>query len=62
MGRAKKEKTYIKSIRVNEDTKEFLESLDNANLFVLQLLKDTPEFKKFVGQKKADSGPNLFSL
>lgn len=53
MGRKQKEKTYIKSIRVNQDTKEFLESLENANLFVLQLLEDSNEFKKFIAQKKS---------
>ena len=46
MGRKQKEKTYIKSIRVNEDIKEFLESLENANIFVIQLLEDSNEFKK----------------
>ena len=55
MGRKQKEKTYIKSIRVNEDIKDFLESLENANLFVLQLLEDTNEFKKFIANKKSDS-------
>ena len=61
MGRKQKEKTYIKSIRVNQDTKEFLESLENANLFVLQLLEDTNEFKKFISSKKSDSMTgNLF--
>ena len=55
MGRKQKEKTYIKSIRVNEDLKEFLESLENANLFVLQLLEDTNEFKKFIANKKNDN-------
>ena len=53
MGRKQKEKTYIKSIRVNQDIKEFLESLENANLFVLQILQDTEEFKKFIAQKKS---------
>ncbi len=53
MGRKQKEKTYIKSIRVNTDIKEFLESLENANLFVIQLLEDTEEFKKFIAQKKS---------
>ena len=48
MGRKKQEPTFIKSIRVNQDTKEFFESLENANLFVLQLLEDTEEFKKFM--------------
>ena len=55
MGRKQKEKTYIKSIRVNEDIKEFLESLENANIFVLQLLEDSNEFKKFIANKKNDN-------
>ena len=61
MGRKKQEPTFIKSIRVNEDIKEFLEQLENANLFVLQLLEDTNEFKKFIANKKSDSMTgNLF--
>ncbi len=61
MGRKQKEKTYIKSIRVNQDIKEFLEQLPNANLFVLQLLEDTEDFKKFIQQKKSDNlTGNLF--
>ena len=61
MGRKKHEPTFIKSIRVNEDIKEFLEQLPNANLFVLQLLEDTEEFKKFIQQKKSDNlTGNLF--
>ena len=61
MGRKQKEKTYIKSIRVNQDEKEFLESLENANIFVLQLLEDSNEFKKFIANKKSDSMTgNLF--
>ena len=55
MGRKQKEKTYIKSIRVNQDIKDFLESLENANLFVLQLLEDSNEFKKFIANKKNDN-------
>ena len=55
MGRRKKDQTYIKSIRVNEDIKEFLEQLENANLFVLQLLEDSNEFKKFIANKKNDN-------
>ena len=54
MGRKQKEKTYIKSIRVNQDIKEFLEQLENANIFVLQLLEDSNEFKKFIANKKSD--------
>ena len=55
MGRKKQEPTFIKSIRVNEDLKEFLEQLPNANLFVLQLLEGTNEFKKFIANKKSDN-------
>ena len=63
MGRRKKEQTYIKSIRVNEDIKEFLESLENANIFVLQLLENTEEYKKFIAYKKSQSQTgNLFDL
>ena len=55
MGRKQKEKTFIKSIRVNQDIKDFLEQLENANIFVLQLLEDTNEFKKFIAIKKSDN-------
>jgi hypothetical protein len=54
MGRKKQEPTFIKSIRVNEDIKDFLESLENANLFVLQLLEDTEDYKKYIANKKND--------
>ena len=63
MGRKKQEPTFIKSIRVNEDIKEFLESLENANIFVLQLLENTEEYKKFAAYKKSQSQTgNLFDL
>ena len=60
MGRKQKEKTYIKSIRVNQDIKEFLESLENANIFVLQLLEDTEDFKRFIALKKSSQTGSLF--
>ena len=61
MGRKKQEPTFIKSIRVNQDIKDFLESLENANLFVLQQIEDTEQFKKFIANKKSDSMTgNLF--
>ncbi len=63
MGRKQKEKTYIKSIRVNQDIRDFLERLENANIFVLQLLENTNEFKKFIVNKKSDSMTgNLFEI
>ena len=61
MGRRKKEKTFIKSIRVNQDIKDFLEQLENANIFVLQLLEDTEDYKKFLRLKKENENlPSLF--
>ena len=63
MGRNRKEQTYIKSIRVNQDIKEFLESLENANIFVLQQIEETEDYKKFVAYKKSqDQTGNLFEL
>ena len=61
MGRKKQEPTFIKSIRVNQDIKEFLEQLENANIFVLQLLEDTEDYKKFLRLKKENENlPSLF--
>lgn len=61
MGRKKKEPTFIKSIRVDLDLKEFLENLPNANIFVIQLLEDTEDYKKFLRLKKENENlPSLF--
>ena len=63
MGRKKQEPTFIKSIRVNQDIKDFLEQLPNANIFVLQLLEDTEDYKKFIAYKKSQSQTgSLFEL
>lgn len=63
MPRPKKRPTYIKSIRVDKETKEFLESLDNANEFVLQLLQASDEYKQFLQDlrdKDLENQPKLF--
>lgn len=63
MPRPKKRPTYIKSIRVDKDTKEFLESLDNANEFVIQLLQTSDEYKQFLQDlrdKDLENQPKLF--
>jgi hypothetical protein len=61
MGRRKKEKTVIHSIRINENMKNFLSSLDNTNKFVLQLLLESEEFKKYQIQKSSlDNTATLF--
>ena len=63
MGRKKQEPTFIKSIRVNQDIKDFLESLPNANIFVIQLIEETEDYKKFIAYKKSqDQTGNLFEL
>lgn len=63
MPRSKKRPTYIKSLRVDKDTKEFLESLDNANEFVIQLLQASDEYKQFLQDlrdKDLENQPKLF--
>lgn len=62
MPRPKKEPTYIKSIRVDSKIKEFLETLDNANEFVLQLLRETDDYKKFLADLEARNNKNQPSL
>lgn len=63
MPRPKKRPTYIKSLRVDKETKEFLESLDNANEFVIQLLQASDEYKQFLQDlrdKDLENQPKLF--
>lgn len=62
MPRPKKEPTYIKSLRVDYKIKEFLEQLDNANEFVLQLLRENEEFQKFLRELEARNNKNQPSL
>lgn len=52
MGRFKKRPTFIKSIRVEQDIKEFLESLENANDFLVLQIKNTEEYKQFIIKKQ----------
>ncbi|TLD91039.1 hypothetical protein LS74_010615 [Helicobacter magdeburgensis] len=63
MPRAKKRPTFIKSLRVDSETKQFLESLENANEFVLQLLQSTDDYQKFIKalrEKENQNQPKLF--
>ena len=52
MGRFKKRPTFIKSLRVEQDIKEFLESLENANDFLVLQIKNTEEYKQFIIKKQ----------
>ncbi|MBR6611812.1 MAG: hypothetical protein IKK93_06140 [Campylobacter sp.] len=57
----KKEKSVIHSIRVSKTLKEFLNSLDNANEFIKELLLNTDDYKKFLHKKEIlESQPSLF--
>ncbi|HED1153275.1 TPA: hypothetical protein R4O97_001676 [Campylobacter jejuni] len=50
-------------MRVDADLKAFLDSLTNANQFVIQVLKDTQEFKDFKRKLEAlkdENQPSLF--
>lgn len=63
MPRAKKRPTFIKSLRIDSETKQFLESLENANEFVLQLLQNTDDYQKFIKvlrEKEQENQPKLF--
>lgn len=51
MGRRKKKPTFIKSLRVEQDIKEFLESLENANDFLVLQIKSTKEYQDFLADK-----------
>lgn len=53
-------KTVITSLRVPKDVKIFLASLDNANSFILDLVRDTNEYKIF--QKAYEASPKMRSL
>ena len=61
MGRNRKEKTYIKSIRVNEDLKDFLETIENYNKYIIELIEAQRDFKIYLRTKKEnDNIPTLF--
>lgn len=62
MGRKRLRPTFIKSIRVEKEHKEFLESLENANEFVIQQIENTEEYKQFLIKKKEqENRVNLFN-
>ena len=47
-GRPKKEKRIQRSIYVNSLINEFLKNQDNANNYLLRLIIDSNDFKKFL--------------
>lgn len=52
MGRHKKEPTYTRGLRICKDLKEFLESLENGNDFIVAQIKSSSEYQKFLEQKQ----------
>ena len=62
-GRPKKPyQTKTKGFRFTELEIEFLESLENANMFVRQLINETNEYQIFVRQKQEQDNKNQPSL
>ncbi len=62
-GRKRKQPTYTKTFRIDEILKEFLDSVENSNSFVVETLKNTIEFKEFLqhnNSKDDENQPNLF--
>lgn len=59
MGRSKKRPTFIKSLRVEKEIKDFLESLENANDFLVLQIKNSQEFKEFLLKKQDEGIPSL---
>ena len=61
VGRKQKEKTFIKSIRVNQDIKDFLDSIENYNKYIIELIESQKDFKIYLRTKKEnDNTPTLF--
>ena len=58
-GRPKKERTTITSFRVSFLIDEFLKTLENKNDYVIQLITDIDEFKKFQRLKREEESTNF---
>ena len=57
----KDQKSVIHSIRISKSLKEFLNSLDNSNEFIKELLLNTDDYKKFLHKKEIlENQPSLF--
>lgn len=54
-GRPKGEPTFTKSIRVDWRIRNFLDSIDNQNTFINEVIRATPEFKAFLDLEYAKS-------
>ena len=61
MGRKQKEKTFVKTFRVNQDIKDFLENIENYNKYIIELLEAQKDFQIYLRTKKEnDNIPTLF--
>lgn len=61
MGRKQKEKTFVKTFRVNQDIKDFLDSIENYNKYIIELIEAQRDFKIYLRTKKEnDKTPTLF--
>lgn len=61
-GQPKKAPTFLRTIRMSEDLKDFLKSLSNANEFVVSQIINTDEYKDFIVRKEELSNSRTKSL
>ncbi|WP_104746750.1 hypothetical protein [Helicobacter bilis] len=61
-GRPRKEPTYTQTFRVNQNLKEFCESLENKSQFINEMLTKTKEYEAFMANKAEQENINQPSL
>lgn len=62
-GRPRKDPTFIQSFRIQQNIKDFCQSLDSANKFFIDTITNTPEYKAFIAKREAEQykdQPSLF--
>lgn len=61
-GSRKKAPTFVKSFRVDMSLKDFYNEIDNANKFMIDTIKNTPEYKAFIAKRAEQKDINQPSL
>lgn len=61
-GRPRKEPTYTQSFRVDKTLKEFYNEIGHANKFMIDTIRNTPEYKAFIAKRAEQEDTNQPSL
>ncbi len=61
-GSGKKAPTFNQSFRVDKTLKDFYNEIDNANKFMVDTIKNTPEYKAFLAKRAEQEDTNQPSL